>query len=148
MGGGGERGVNFNYLPAWELALVLFLSYIFFSWFIIFTFRNYFTKSSSAAGRSRHQQLTSANISSRHLVHPAAGDDFVICWNVRVDKCLCCQTDIWHPTADEDFAKLLNSLQNCVCIWRNIFFCHLSFMKKKVILSFLKMNLKISDKVR
>ena len=30
------------------------------------------------------------------------------------------------------------------CIWRIIFFCHHNFMKKKVILSCLKMNLKIS----
>ena len=35
------------------------------AWADIFTFRNYFTNSSSAAGRSRH------------LVHPAADDVFV-----------------------------------------------------------------------
>ena len=63
-------------------------SYLVFSRFIIFTIRNYFTKkSSSAAGRNRHH--------SRHLVRPAADDDFIIRRNVRVDKWLCCQADVW-----------------------------------------------------
>ena len=53
-----------------------YFSYLIFSRFIIFTFRNYFTKSSSAAGSSQRQP-TSADISSRRLVRPAADDDFV-----------------------------------------------------------------------
>ena len=128
---------------------------------------------SSAAGRSRH------------LVRPAADDDFFISRNVRVDKCLCCQADVrcvlqlmmiflyvetyvWTSacvakptsgascswwwlfymskctcgqvlvlqsrrlvcaTADDDFVKLLYSLQNCV-IWRKIiFYCHHNYEK-------------------
>ena len=42
------------------------------------------TKSSSAAGRTRHRLIT----------RPAADDDFVIRRNARVGKCLCCQTDV------------------------------------------------------
>ena len=65
-------------------------SYLIFLRFIIFTFRNYFTKSPSAA-----RQPTSANISSRRLVPPAADDDFV---------------------------KLVYSLKNCVMHLKKSFF--------------------------
>ena len=44
--------------------------YLIFSRFIIFTLRNYFTKSSSAAGRSQHQ-LTSAADISQHQQPPS-----------------------------------------------------------------------------
>ena len=54
-------------------------SYLIFSRFIIFTFKNDFTKSLSAAGHSQHQSASAADISSQYLVHPAADDDFVIC---------------------------------------------------------------------
>ena len=40
-------------------------------------------------------QPTSADISSQHLMHPAVDDDLVICQNAHVDKCLCCQANIW-----------------------------------------------------
>ena len=46
--------------------------------FIIFTFRNYFTKSSSAADCSQNQLISAANIRNRRLVRPAGDDDFVI----------------------------------------------------------------------
>ena len=112
------------------LALFLFLhlSFLHFSRFIIFTFWNYFTKPSSAAGRSWHQSTSAADISQHQQLKSAADDDFVICRNVRADKCSCCQADVW-----------------CVlCIWIKItFYCHHHFMKK-AILSCLKMNLKIS----
>ena len=31
---------------------------------------------------------------SQQLVWPAAGDDFVICWNACVHKCFCCPADV------------------------------------------------------
>ena len=34
-------------------------------------------------------------LQSRRLVRPAAEDDFFICRNVHVDKCLCCKADVW-----------------------------------------------------
>ena len=34
-------------------------------------------------------------LSSWRLVSTAAGDDFVICRNARVEKCLCCQADVY-----------------------------------------------------
>ena len=106
-------------------------SYLIFSRFVIFTFRNYFTKSSSSAGCSRHQQLTSVDISSRRLERPTAGDDF-ICRNARADKCLCCQVDVWCVL--QLMMTLLNYFTLCklmLCIWRKIiFFCHYGFMKK------------------
>ena len=137
--------VNFNYLP-WRreseklekeggsivqgqvflkegLALFLFNLLKVYHFYI----QNYFTKSSSAAGHSLHQQLTSADISSQRLVHPTAADDFVICSNASVDKCLCCQADIWC---------ILQLNKSSIVLW------------KKVILICLKMNLKISHKLR
>ena len=94
-------------------------------------------------------QPTSADISSQRLVHPAADEDFVICWNAHVDKCSFCQADVWCIL--QLMMTLLNYFtlcKNVLCIWRkNIFFCHHNFTKK-VILSCLKMNLKISYKLR
>ena len=110
-------------------------SYIVFSRFIIFTLINYFTKSSSAAGCSQHQhyqQSTSADICSQHLVHAAAEDDFVICWNACVEKCLCCQANVWCVL--QLMMHLLNyfTLYKIVLYiwWKIIFFCHHNFMEK------------------
>ena len=80
---------------------------IFFSSFIIFIFGNYFAKSSSAAGCSRHQQLTSS----------------VSCswwWLCFMSKHMFGQVlvlpsqHLGHPAADGDFVKLPYSLRNCV----------------------------------
>ena len=44
--------------------------------------------------QSQRQLHGAANISQR-LVHPAADEDFVICWNTYVDRYSCCQADAW-----------------------------------------------------
>ena len=67
-GGLGVGGVGWG----WDF------SYLIFSWFIIFTFKNDFTKSLSAPGHSQHQPASAADISSQYLVHPAADDAFVL----------------------------------------------------------------------
>ena len=51
------------------------------------------------AGAYRHKIYTfyvqhTYYISSSHLVSPALDDDFAICWNACVDRCLFCQADI------------------------------------------------------
>ena len=63
-------------------------SYLVFSRFIIFTFRNY-------KGISCIMYPTSGNISSRRLMSSIADNDFFTCQNSRVNKCLCCQSDVW-----------------------------------------------------
>ena len=72
---------------------------IFFSSFIIFIFGNY--------------------ISSWHLACPAADDDFVLCQNICLDKCLCCQANIWCIL--QLMVTLLNYLTLCeivLLIWK------------------------------
>ena len=130
-----QGGVNFNYLPqrgvsekfsksGWKFGAGAGLI---FSRFIIFTFRNY-----KVIISCRTQPISAAGTSSRRLVRITAGDDFVICRNARVDKCLCCQADAWCVL--QLMMTLLNYFMLCkilLCIWRRIiFFCHHSFMKK------------------
>ena len=117
---GGKGGWNFSFLI--------------FSRFIIFTFRNYFINSSSAAGCSQHQQPTSgASCSWWWLLYVemrvwtsasvAMLTSGVSCswWGLcYMSKCTCGQVLVFpsqrlvHPAADDDFLKLLYSFQNCV----------------------------------
>ena len=84
------------------------------------------------ANISWHQQFTSAGISSQSLVRTAAGDDLLYV-EIHVNKCLCCQAEVWC------ILQLMITLLNyftvfkiVLCIWRKlIFFCHHSFMKKR-----------------
>ena len=76
-------------------------------------------------------QPTSADISSRRLVDPAADDDLVICQNARVDNCLSCQADA--RCVVQLMMTLLNyTLQNCeMHLKKKNFYCHHNFMKKR-----------------
>ena len=66
----------------------VYFSCLVFSRFIIFTFRNY-------KGISCMTYPTSGNISSRRLMSSIADNDFFTCQNSGVNKCLCCQSDVW-----------------------------------------------------
>ena len=118
-------------------------SCLIFSRFIIFTFRNYFIKSSST-WLSQHQPTSAANV----------------CYILQLMMTFSYgETDVWtsaclpnrrivHCAADDDFVKLLYYLHNCIMhLKKVIFFWHPNFMKK-VILSCLKMNLKIYHNLR
>ena len=92
-------------------------SYLIFSRFMIFTSRNYFTKSSSAAGCSQHQQQTSGGSCSWQ-------------WLCYMSKCTCGEVLVLQSqrlvflAADHDFVNLLYSLQN------GFFFCHHNIWKE------------------
>ena len=113
--------------------------YLIFSKLIIFTFKKLLYK----VIISCRMQPTSTDISSQHMVHPAADDDITICWKAHEDKCLCCQADNWSIL--QVMMTLLKYFTLCkivLCIWRKIFFfCNHNFMKK-VILSCLKITWK------
>ena len=98
--------------------------------------------------QSQHQLHDAADISSRHLLRPAADDDFF-----HMSKRMCGQVlmlpsrRLVIPAADDNFVILLYSLQNCYAFEEKVFILPPS-SHEKVILSYLKMNLKISHKLR
>ena len=81
------------------------------------------------------------------LVHPAAR-----CWLFYTSKHTCQQGPsqrLMHPTADDDFVKLLSTLcKICYAFEEKKFFSAIIILWKTVILSCRKMNLKISHKLR
>ena len=132
--------MNFNYLPqrrgseklqkrgwkygtrAWLLKIEgrdLPFFYLIFSGFI----NQKFLKLLYKVIISCRMQPTSANISSKHLVHPVADEDFVICWNAHEGKCSCCQADVWCLL--QLLMTLLNYFTLCkivLCVWRKKIF--------------------------
>ena len=97
-------------------------SCLIFSRVIIFTFRNYLTKSSSAAGCSQHQQTSTTSV-----------------WCILqlmmtflyVRRHVLPSQHLEQLAADDDFVKVLYSLKNCVMhMMKRFFFCHHGFMKK------------------
>ena len=101
------------------------------SWKGAGTFPIYFTKSSSAGGRRRHQLRLAADI-IRHSVASWSWWWLFLYVKPRLDKCLCCQANVWCVL--QLIMTLLNYFTLCkivLCIWRKfIFFCHQSFIKK------------------
>ena len=85
--------------------------------FIIFTFSNYFTKSSSTAGHSWHQPTSAADISQHQ--QPTSGTSCSWWWFCYMSKYTCGQPLVLPsqcqvcPVTDDDFFKLLYPLQNC-----------------------------------
>ena len=138
-----KRGeVNFSYLP-WRRGSEIFLKrggsmvqeHAFLksreglALFLFNIFRVYQLQILEINIQSCHHLHDATNI-NQHLVHPAADEDFVICWNTHVDKYSSCQAAVWCIL--QLMMTLLNYLTlSVLCIWRkNIFFCHHSFMKK------------------
>ena len=107
-------------------------SYLIFSRLIVLKFRYLFTKSSAAAGLSQYQPNSAADISryqQLRLSRPAAVYNFLY-----MSKRTCGQVLVFpsqrlvHPAADDDFVKLLYSLQSCVMrLKENHFFLPISF---------------------
>ena len=144
--------MNFNYLPprfkkGWKYGARPCLLKIerwagtfaikYFQVSSIKNFRNYFTKSSSAAWHSER------------LANPTAGVDFIICWNTHVDRYFCCEADVWCILQlMMHFLNYLTLSKIVLRIWKKNFFSATIILRKKVILVSPKMNLKISHKLR
>ena len=93
-------------------------SYLIFSRFIVLKFRYLFTKSSPAAGLSQYQPNSAADI---NRYQQATSVTSCSCYNfLYMSKRTCGQVLVFpnqrlvHPAADDDFVKLLYSLQSCV----------------------------------
>ena len=112
-------------------------SYLIFSRFIIFTFRNYFTKPSLATGHSQHQLTSAANI---------------WCILQLMMTLIYVKTYVWTS------ACVAKPMSGVPCSWWWLCQIALLFAKlcyvfeeklwKKIILSCLKMNLKISHTLK
>ena len=107
------------------------------------------TKSTSSAScswwrfcyMSKHMYGHVLVLTSRHLVHPAADDDFATCRNARSDMCLCYQVDVYcvlqlMMTLSVRLSDVL-ILKNSKTIWgiKLSFYFHWSY-KKCAILSY------------